>query len=190
MPAAPSSGEERLRLFVALELPDPARASLSRWRDRVARGRSGIRPVADMSLHATLCFLGWQALGDVDAIADACAVVAAQPQPELGVGEAIWLPRRRPRVLAVELDDRSGGLGRVQAALSNVLASGGWYEPEKRPYLAHVTVARVEPGAKAGRSTLPPPPTDVFQAERVTLYRSRLLRSGARYDALRSVSLA
>ena len=33
-------------------------------------------------------------------------------------------------VLAVELFDDGGRLGAVQAALSEALAAGGWYEPE------------------------------------------------------------
>jgi 2'-5' RNA ligase len=94
-------------------------------------------------------------------------------------------------VLAVGLDDSSGSVVGLQAALANVLQAGGWYRPEKRPYLAHVTVARVGRGAtKASRSPLPAPPAISFAGENVTLYRSRLLRSGAQYEALRTVALA
>jgi 2'-5' RNA ligase len=183
------SADGRLRLFVALELPEPVRDALVRWRARLAPSRGPeLRPVDPEALHATLCFLGWRSEDEVDAIAAACRVVMAEPAPALALAEPVWLPRRRPRVLAVELSDPGGHLGQVQARLSAALAAGGWYEPEKRPYLAHVTVARVKAGsAPAG---LPRLPRLEFRATRVVLYRSRLQRSGARYEPLASVELA
>ena len=177
-------------MFVALELPLPARDALARWQGRVLEGLEGVRAIADSDLHATLCFLGWRSEGEIAAIGDACGVLAAYPAPELSIGDATWLPPRRPRVLAVELSDLAGALGRAQAVLSDVLEAGGWYRPEKRPYLAHVTVARLRRGARLPRRALADPPVLSFSAPRVTLYRSRLLRSGARYEPLASVELA
>jgi RNA 2',3'-cyclic 3'-phosphodiesterase len=69
------------------------------------------------------------------------------------------------------------------------LRAGGWYVPEQRPFLAHVTVARVARGARIRREVLPPPPPDAVTASTVTLYRSRLERGGARYEPLASVAL-
>ncbi len=149
-----------------------------------------MRVIARADLHATLCFLGWRSQEEIDAIGDACGVLAAYAAPELRIGEATWLPPRQPRVLAVELQDPTGALAREQAVLSEVLAAGGWYRPEKRPYLAHVTVARLGRGTRVRRRPLPDLPALSFRATRVTLYRSRLLRSGARYEPLDSVELA
>jgi RNA 2',3'-cyclic 3'-phosphodiesterase len=195
--------ETRVRLFVALELPGAVRAALSRWRDEVV-GRGGpLRPVANEALHVTLCFLGWRGEHEIEAITGACRVVAPEPAPALSLGAPLWLPRRRPRVLALELS--GAGLARVQSALAHALSAGGWYEPENRPYLAHVTVARVKSGGaqrRAGRGPvparqagarlpeLPAPPRFNFHASRVVLYRSRLSRTGARYEPLSVVPLA
>jgi RNA 2',3'-cyclic 3'-phosphodiesterase len=182
---------ERVRLFVALELPDPVRWALSRWRDDALNNLGGgLRPTPPEALHATLCFLGWRSDQEVEAIGGACAGLAVKPPPPLSVGEAVWLPPRRPRALAVLLNDASGELSRAQASLARVLAAGGWYEAEKRPYLPHVSVARLGRGANAaGESPSAPEPLS-FRAERVTLYRSRLTRSGALYERLKSVELA
>ena len=189
-PTASPEGEERVRLFVALELPDDAREALVRWQARALRGVDGARAIAGEDLHATLCFLGWRAASEIGPIRDACGVLAAHPAPELRIGAATWLPPRRPQVLAVELEDPAGVLGRAQAALSDVLAAGGWYEPEKRPYLGHVTVARLGRGTRAPRKAVPDPPELSFDAARVSLYRSRLFRSGARYEAVATVEMA
>lgn len=178
--------DERARLFVALELPASIRTALTDWRELV---EGDLRPVSADSLHVTLCFLGWQATRDTEAIARASRVVASDTAPNLSLGEPRWLPPRRPRVLAVELVDPSGGLAEAQARLSRALAAGGWYEPEKRPYLAHVTVARVARGGRAPRDPLPPIPSLEFRATTVTLYRSRLFRTGAQYEPLATIEL-
>lgn len=185
------ASDGRIRLFVALELPDPVRAALVRWRERLPAdaGRS-LRPVAAEALHVTLCFLGWRAEDEVEAIGSACSVARSEPAPALALGAPVWLPRRRPRVLAVELDDVDGGLAQVQSALSGALAAGGWYKPENRPYLAHVTAARVKGVIRGGPGELHAPPRLDFHALRVVLYRSRLSPSGARYEPLTSVELA
>jgi 2'-5' RNA ligase len=92
----------------------------------------------------TLCFLGAIAAGEVAGIATAVrSALDGRPAPSLTLGEPLWLPPRRPRVLAVALDDLTGALGALQSAVSAALVRGGWYEEERRPFLAHVTVARV-----------------------------------------------
>jgi RNA 2',3'-cyclic 3'-phosphodiesterase len=186
--------EERARLFVALELPAPARDALARWRESVLRGMPALRPVPVEYLHATLCFLGPQRAQEIDEVAAACGVAAGEPVAEARLGEAVWLPARRPRVLAVRLEDASGALARIQAALSSALVAGGWYAPESRPFLAHVTVARVARDARLkaprlGAPALARPPAVDVRCSRVTLYRSRLGSGGARYEPLRDVDL-
>jgi 2'-5' RNA ligase len=193
---------ERARLFVALELPAEVRDALVSWRGSVVgegRGPIGLRQLRQLrllrneDLHVTLCFLGWQVTEQIGSILSACAVVAAHPRAELRVSEAIWLPPRRPRVLAVSLEDAGGRLAAVQAVLARTLEAGGWYEAEKRPFLAHVTVARVPGGARPPRGrdlVLAPPPLLTFSGNRVVLYRSVLGPDGARYAPLGSVALS
>jgi len=179
-----------LRLFVALELPDEVRFELVRWRAAVFADEPGLRPVLPEGLHVTLCFLGAVVASAVPSVLEACAVLATRRAIDVRVGEPLWLPRRRPRVLAVRLDDDAGHLGSMQAALASALAAAGVYEPEPRPYLAHVTVARVPRGARVRARGLSTPARIAFRGHRVTLFRSRLGRGGARYEPLGSVELA
>ncbi len=181
--------DERARLFVALELPEEVRAALVQWRAGLAdfagaRGRSQLRAVAPEALHVTLCFLGWRPAQEIGSIEAACSSVGLRGPVVLSLGDPVWLPRRRPNVLAVELHDNDGALAEVQALLSRALQEGGWYEPESRPFFAHVTVARVRKGASVSRDPpRSPPPLDV-RASTVVLYRSLLSSSGARYEPL------
>jgi 2'-5' RNA ligase len=180
------SDSEPARLFVALELPEDVRSELVRWRVEVLT--PALRPVPAESLHLTLCFLGTLSSAQAPAIGDACAaaLLGAGPVPLL-VSGAVWLPRRRPQVLAVALSDGSGLLERHRTALVEALVAGGWYRPEARPYLPHVTVARVRRGQRVGATELPPAPELEFNGSRVMLFRSHLGSGGARYEALRVI---
>jgi 2'-5' RNA ligase len=187
----------RARLFVALELPGEVQDALVSWGAlALSEDHGSVRLLRGEDLHVTLCFLGWQETGAVGSILAACGVAASLPDAFLTVKRALWLPPRRPRVLAVSLEDLGGRLSAVQAVLARALAAGGWYVPEKRPFLAHVTVARVRgssrPAARPphGREDLEPPPPLAFPGTRVVLYRSRLGREGARYEALGDVVLS
>src|SRR5262249_30103181 len=111
----------------------------------------------------------------------------------LALGAPLWLPRRRPRALAVEVADPGGALARLQGALARALALASSWEPERRRFRPHITVARVRgrAGLRDGASlTLPPTPALAFAARTVSLYRSRLAPTGATYELLASATLA
>jgi 2'-5' RNA ligase len=182
--------EPALRLFVALALPGAVREALEGWRGRaLARGR-GLRAVSATGLHVTLCFLGAQpseaVAGVLAAASGALGGCGAAP---LALGEPLWLPRRAPRVLAVGIRDPSGRLAAVHDRLATALVAGGWYARERRPFLAHVTVARVPRGVRVGAPALDPPPPVAFTGDAVVLFRSRLGQGGARYEALGELRL-
>ncbi len=162
---------------------------MSSWSGERLSRTAGLRLVATESLHVTLCFLGARPEAEIGAIAAACRVVAPLPPVMLSLGRAVWLPRRRPRVVAVALADEHGALSDVQATLAAALRAGGFYEPEDRPFLGHVTVARVGRSGHPARDELPPPDALLFAATMVTLYRSRLGSGPARYEALGTVTL-
>jgi 2'-5' RNA ligase len=175
---------DRARLFVALELPDAARAGLVAWRSGALGALPGLRALPPEALHVTLCFLGSRDVGEIEPIAAACSSAAHDAPDGLSLGEPAWLPRRRPRVVTVSVQDPRGELATMQASLSETLHAGGWYEPEQRPFLGHVTVARVPRGERMRALELPAPPALSLDGARVTLFRSRLGRGGARYEAL------
>jgi RNA 2',3'-cyclic 3'-phosphodiesterase len=166
---------------VALDLPAPALDALAEWARRAAR--DGLRLVPRESLHVTLAFLRHQPDEEVDAIGGAIrgAPLAAVP---LRLAAPAWLPPRRPGVLAVDLDDPDRACARLQAAVSASLTALGVFTPEKRPFRAHVTVARVRKGTRVDRRLPEPPDPMTFAADALTLYRSRLGPKGASYDAL------
>lgn len=172
------------RLFVALDLPKPIVDALVAWRAPLVRELDALRAVPSASVHVTLAFLGWQAEESIVPLARLVEELTAAGVAGLALGEPLWLPRRRPRVLAVALEDRHGQLAALQAQLVEQLVTGGWHEPEARPYLPHVTVARVRGGAAMRTRELTPPPALAFDGAAIVLYRSRLSPEGARYEPL------
>jgi RNA 2',3'-cyclic 3'-phosphodiesterase len=182
--ASPAAPDDRpWRLFVALSLPDAVRAALA------VPGDGTWRPVAPDSLHLTLAFLGARPPADVEPISRVLEAEAGTPAPRLALGGPLMLPPRRPRVLAVALEDLDGTLGPLQARVSQGLAEAGVYTPEKRPFRAHITVARLRPQARAPRAIDGPERLELTAAE-LTLYRSQLHPKGARYTPVTSVLLA
>ncbi len=175
---------DALRLFVALELPEHVREAL------VAEDSAGLRAVPLEALHLTLAFLGARPPTDVDPIARVLQAEASTPAPRLATAGTVLLPRGRPRVVAVALDDLDGTLAPLQSRISAALAQAGVYTPEKRPFRPHVTFARVRPGATLPRIGSPSSDPIVFTADRLTLFQSQLHPKGARYTAVTGAMLA
>jgi RNA 2',3'-cyclic 3'-phosphodiesterase len=179
----PPGDPTRLRLFVALELPEAVRAALAAFRDAAA-DRDVWRPIPPEALHLTLAFLGARPEDDVATI-EGVLRAAAGPAPRLALGAGLLLPPRRARVLCVHVEDPDGTLAALQARVSDGLAGAGVYEPEKRPYRAHATVARLRPRQRPPRAIGAAPPEPLaFRGESVALFVSRLHPHGARYEAL------
>jgi RNA 2',3'-cyclic 3'-phosphodiesterase len=172
-----------VRLFVALDLPDAARAALARFRDAAADPVVW-RSLNEAQFHVTLAFLGYRGEEDVERVAGVLRELTPWRPAALKLAGGLLLPPRRARVLTVALADPDGAVAALQADVSARLAAAGLYEPEKRPFRAHVTVARLRPGARAPRRLDVEPEPLSFAGGPVTLYRSRLQRGGAVYEPL------
>lgn len=180
------SRPSKARLFVALELPEASRAHVA----RLLSPDDAWRLVPSESLHVTLAFLGWRAEGEIGRIGALTAGAVTGVGPVGLVPAAVRaVPPRRPRLLALDLDDPVRACGELQGSVSAALAGEGLYEPEKRPFWPHVTLARVRRGHRVAAApdtgALPP----AFEADRVVLYRSTLHPDGAVYEPLRGFTL-
>ncbi len=157
---------------------------------RAAGGsRGSLRLLDAQSLHLTLCFLGSRPVGEIEALAAALAP-CAEHACELSVGAPLWLPARRPHSLAVEVHDHDGELQRMHARVSGSLSSVSGWQPERRRFRPHITVARVRRSRRPAREpSLPATPWLSFTPEAIVLYRSWLTPEGATYEALASSEL-
>jgi RNA 2',3'-cyclic 3'-phosphodiesterase len=201
------------RLFVAVDPPLEVREQLAEWARGVTAAareagsaRGSLRLLNAESLHLTLCFLGSRPVGEIEALAAALAA-AVEDACELSVGAPLWLPPRRPHALAVEIHDRDGELARVQERVGGALVGASSWQPERRRFRPHITLARVRGRVGGGRRattgtagagvdrpgrelSLPPTPRLRFTPETIVLYRSWLEPAGATYEALAMRGLA
>jgi 2'-5' RNA ligase len=176
------TGDERIRLFCALQLPDDARHALAAWAGANVPEGAG-RLVRPDDLHVTLAFLGARPAAEVPAIArelraasSAAGAVELRPQRY----------RETRSVGMVVLEDVGGAAAAFAGDLQERLERLGVYRREARPWLAHVTVLRFR--TQAGLAP-PPPNTCSIHVVRSALYRSSLGPGGARYDALETAPL-
>lgn len=187
----------RARLFVALDLPDGVRDAIVAWQ-RSELTDPALRVVRAESLHLTLAFLGYHPEREIEAIADA-ALGAGSAAPEVRFApEPKAIPsRKRARLFA--LGGEAEEVVAMQAEVSDRLEGEGFYEPEKRPFWPHLTVARVKQERRGSRrptvvSTAPGPLPDElcepFRCVRLALYRSYLRPQGAEYVPLAQLPLA
>ncbi|HEX7058989.1 MAG TPA: RNA 2',3'-cyclic phosphodiesterase [Solirubrobacterales bacterium] len=186
----------RARLFVALELPEPVREEIVAW-GGVALVDPALRVVAPESLHITLAFLGYMPEREIEALT-AVLAETADPAPEIELGDPVPRPERgRPRLFALPVV--SPDAIALQARLEEKLTAARLYEPEKRPFWPHMTVARVRREgrgssrpARVGRlpEKLPQALMQTTVCVRMTLYRSKLQPQGAQYTPLAQVELS
>jgi 2'-5' RNA ligase len=166
---------ERLRLFVACDLPRAVERAVRTWQHEELAPHEDLRLAS--TLHLTLAFLGSleaTKLPDLERVLSG----VTWTRVECRLLEPLFLPPHgKRRVVALELEDPAGRLRDLQTEVSDGLAAEGFYEPEKRPWLPHVTVARFRrPGHPFSLQNVN---IGAFGVVRMVLYSSHLERAGA-----------
>lgn len=171
--------DEKLRLFLALELPDDVVSVLAAWGERHLTGGRPAR-----SFHVTLAFLGPQPRSELDRIVAALRASAAEAASFFTLAPLRYRETRSVGMLV--LDDPSGEATRLAERVQSRLEKARVYRREARPWLPHVTVLRFRE-----RPRLAPPLPEIapFAPSGAAAFLSRLHPSGARYEVVESCSL-
>ena len=171
---APPSSPATARLFVAVWPSSPVVAAVA----ALARpSRPSVRWTTPDQWHVTLRFLG---TAPVDVAVDALSRVAGAPGCEAVVGRRpIGLGRE---VLALPVE----GLADLAAAVDTAFAGIG-RAPGQREFRGHLTLARGKDVRSARVGDLDAPLR--WPVGSVSLVRSHLGRSGARYETIAAVDL-
>ena len=176
-------GDERIRLFIGLRLPDETLTRLGDWQHATFDGLPEVRIVPRENLHITLAFLGHLPAGELEGIARGlreAAATAATPTLTL----RRYRETRSAGMLVFDEENRHAAV--LAGDLHRRLEALGVYEREKRPWLPHATVVRFR---RAPRLRPPLPDLGEVSPSEAAVYHSLLRRGGAQYVALETVRL-
>ncbi len=183
-----------VRTFVAIDISEEARRSLAKMIAELQGMADGLRWVKPESVHLTLKFLGEVAEERLPQLETALRESARGIAPfTYTLTRTGCFPNcRRPRVLWVGVDNPGKEIFRLQRQIEEQFVKLD-FPAEKRPFTAHLTVARVKRPFGMERMLqifreyqLHAEPVEVTE---VRLMRSQLKPSGAEYSAIYTVKL-
>ena len=190
-----------MRLFIGIELPSNVRSAVAAVSETCRRSihraapRATLRWVQPDNLHITLWFLGEVAeerASGLTTVLERPFRLSAFRVALQGLGT--YPPGGSPRVVWMGVTDGREALVQLYDELSGRLPALG-FEPERRAYSPHLTLARVKDVPRADgvrvRAALGRFSRLVgdFEVSSVTLFRSRLSPKGSQYERLLRVPL-
>ena len=187
-----------MRLFIAVDLDDAARAAVAAEQQRLAsamgESRSSIRWVHADHLHLTIVFLG--EVPEAQATAVTAAVgrpVDAVPFQMILQGVGVFPNHGAPRAVWIAVTDGATEVVELQRELARRVAAEG-VSLESRPFQPHLTLGRWRRSRPSDRRRMLAVATPVVVARttvsRATLYHSRLSSAGPTYTALAHANLS
>ena len=187
---------DTVRTFIAIELPPQVHAHLADCQQRLQRAGGDVRWVRPDIIHLTLVFLGdvpADMLGDLEAaVREAAAPFSVLALRVQGAGR--FPPRGLPRTIWIGIEDASGGLAKLQAALARATAAFAEKE-EDRAYTPHLTLGRVK-SPRGGRDlagaidAMAGATGPSFEVREVTIFKSDLSPQGPTHTPLAKVALS
>ena len=182
---------ETYRTFIAIEIPHEIRARVAA---HITRLRRALPDVAaswnrEDNLHLTLKFLGSVPVAKIEELSDAVGAFTAQLEPfQLTLAGCGAFPARgKPNVLWIGIEDPHAILTRLHQALEDNCSKVG-FTREARAFHPHLTIARLRrpQGARelADLHRSLAFPAMPFEVSEVIVFRSELLKAGARHTAL------
>ena len=186
-----SEAPQRLRLFVAVDVPHEVLDELAAVVDPKRSTIEGARWAPLENQHITLKFLGSVETSMLAGVTEACerASRAVAPTHIRVVGMGAFPNARRARVIWAGIEDDDGVLTKLAMGLDEALAPLG-FDPEKRAFTPHLTLARLKaPGDVRGFIDEVSFGSAAVPVRELHLYRSHLSPKGARYEIVRTFVL-
>ena len=187
-----------MRLFVAVELDDSVRSAAGEVARQLQKGIGDtLKPkwVSPQNMHLTVRFIGQVIDERVPSVLAALEPPLSIASFDVAVGACgVFPPQGRARVLWIGLNEGLASLRAMHEAFNRRLLPVG-FEPEARPFSAHLTLARIKdaPGASSAAIReairhIRPAPARSHVTEAV-VFDSRTSPQGSTYTPLLRVPL-
>jgi RNA 2',3'-cyclic 3'-phosphodiesterase len=139
-----------IRTFLAVEMAPPIQKAYGRLHESWRAKHRGLRWVRPENLHLTLRFFGSTPEDRLPALREKVERVARRGRPfRLTIGPpGCFGSKRSPRVVWLGIADGAGELASLARGFEEVAVELG-FEPEGRPWSAHLTLARADGGGPA-----------------------------------------
>lgn len=187
-----------MRTFIAIELPEDIKEAIGRLQDKLKRSGADVKWVAPANIHLTLKFLGEIDEQTKNMVSEAVSLIGADtPDFSMRLGSIGAFPSlRSPRVLWIGLsqgnEQARAVFERIEAALEKCAIP-----KETRPFASHITIARVRGKNNirglidilTGQDKITEDIREVFQAGKITFFKSTLTPRGPVYEVLQAASL-
>lgn len=170
-----------MRLFFGLPLSDQVRTQISEYMDRLRNvlPHKKIRWIRTENLHVTLRFLGDIAPPTFEKLKGWTAATGAGPSIPVTLGPLDSFPR----ILFLQVTPARHILD-VYRRLENYLSQIG-IETESRPYVPHLTLARMEPERRNDPGVMNPKGFRILEVlNKIVLYESKLTSKGPIYTPI------
>ena len=135
----------RMRLFVAVTLPDPVREAVSQMIRELSGRLETVRWTKAENIHLTLKFLGGVEADRIPPVRDCLDRMAEAQLPFTVVPEGLGVfpPRGKPRVIWAGVEEGRGRLTALAEDLDRGLSELG-FPRETRRYTPHLTLGRIK----------------------------------------------
>jgi len=184
-----------MRLFIAMPLTPPIEESLGKVVQELRHDNSTVKWVRPENIHLTLRFLGETAETLAPDIIDTIQHTASEFQPvPVTIAKLGGFPSlNRARVIWAGLEGETIILTRIADHIQQAVRALG-FEPDNKPFRAHLTLGRVRRGRSLPREVISridryELPMMKLVLDRIVLYESKLTPSGPIYERLHESSL-
>lgn len=180
------------RLFIALEIADEALNQIISFRDSVYGTDSSVRWEPKEKLHITLKFLGDTEVNLINEIVEAIRK-SVEKHSEIPLEFSkfgMFYRDKNPSILWLGIK-RNDALARFFSDIDNALSTIG-FKKENRDFKPHLTILRIkgkENFAKLEELTGKPGLDLKFNAKKIILFKSTLLKTGSVYEEVESFLL-
>ncbi|MCX5702566.1 MAG: RNA 2',3'-cyclic phosphodiesterase [Candidatus Omnitrophica bacterium] len=187
-----------MRAFIAIELSQEIKDSLSQLQERLKSSQADVKWVSPQNIHLTLKFLGEVDESKLEKIGEILETLKADKTPfYMRLSSVGAFPKTNyPRVIWAGIDKGDTETKEIAKFLEEKIAKLG-IPAEDRPFSSHITIGRVKSGLnreglvkKLNESVNHFAKANLeFQVEKITLFKSTLTPKGPVYEILKEVSL-